>query len=291
MRARVGRCAGGCIQQPRGDEGVNHAVHNRKHEYIRCVGIRLPRCTCVRGMQCRQPTLKSPANTNLLNVLRKASIRTVIGFETSLSSLTYFAQEAPHHPGTFASCSQSSQCSAVTLPARRMLTYSKEPSSSPTVTIPGTTSAGTMISSKVPFSIEDILFQNNNNNNSNANFNVKSVSTGSERRIQGSQHVIDSGGGSNSSSASSESGSVRKVPQFVHNSGNNTNNIHSNSSDSGRKLSDTNVINSGSNSVHNNGHSGISSSEEDYRKALQAERWVKVWNNEMKIIKPKLGMM
>ncbi|EDS37973.1 brain-specific homeobox protein [Culex quinquefasciatus] len=57
-----------------------------------------------------------------------------------------------------------------------MLTYSnKEPTSkSPTV---GTTSAGTMISSKVPFSIEDILFQNNNNNNnnSNANFNVKSV--------------------------------------------------------------------------------------------------------------------
>lgn len=162
----------------------------------------------------------------------------------------------------------------------------KESNKSPTAL--GGSTPGATIASKIPFSIEDILFQNgsvnnqtnnNNNNNSSANYNVKSA------KFPGSSpgsHVIDGGGGgSNSSSSSSNNsnasvdscGGPRKVPQFESTEGNvNSSGNNNNSS----KFSDSNVIRSDSN--RNNGHgggvNGISGGDEDYRKTLQSERFV-----------------
>lgn len=165
------------------------------------------------------------------------------------------------------------------------LSYKDTPNKSPTV-LGGATPGGT-IASKVPFSIEDILFQNghnnNNNNNNSANFNVKSVKTpGSPSGPQ----VIEGGmggGGSNSRSSSSNNsnasvdscGGPRKVPQFRGGDGNNNSNNNNSS-----KFSDSNVIRSDSN--RNNSHgpvtiNGISGCEEEYRKPLPTERFVKVW--------------
>ncbi|XP_065083624.1 brain-specific homeobox protein [Ochlerotatus camptorhynchus] len=164
----------------------------------------------------------------------------------------------------------------------------KESNKSPTV-LGGSTPGGT-IASKIPFSIEDILFQNgsvnnqnnnnnNNNNNNSANYNVKSA------KFPGSPlgaHVIDGGGvegGSNSSSSSNNSnasvdscGGPRKVPQFISTGGN----VNSNNNSS--KFSDSNVIRSDSNrnNSHSAGVNGICGGEEDYRKTLQSERYSKL---------------
>ncbi|XP_029727080.1 brain-specific homeobox protein isoform X1 [Aedes albopictus] len=163
------------------------------------------------------------------------------------------------------------------------LSYKDTPNKSPTV-LGGATPGGT-IASKVPFSIEDILFQNghnNNNNNNSANFNVKSVKTpGSPSGPQ----VIEGGmggGGSNSRSSSSNNsnasvdscGGHRKVPQFRGGDGNNNSNNNNSS-----KFSDSNVIRSDSN--RNNSHgpvtiNGISGCEEEYRKPLPTERYNKL---------------
>lgn len=158
----------------------------------------------------------------------------------------------------------------------------KESNESPTV-LGGSTPGGT-IASKIPFSIEDILFQNgavnnqNNNNNNSANYNVKSAKF--PRAPPGSKHVIEGGGvggGSNSSSSSNNSnasvdscGGPRKVPQFGSTDGN------ANSNNNSSKFSDNNVIRSDSNrnNSHSAGVNGISSAEEDYRKTLQSERFV-----------------
>ncbi|XP_058820461.1 brain-specific homeobox protein [Topomyia yanbarensis] len=155
----------------------------------------------------------------------------------------------------------------------------KEPHKSPT-SITGST-PGATIASKTPFSIEDILFQNgagnnNNNNSSSTNFNVKSIGDTKLQGVSPGSQVIDSGG-SNSSSASLDScAGTRKVPQFSNNS--RTINGYNNSSN----LGDNNVINSASNNNignRKNVNCVVGSSEEDYRKTLQAERYSKISHN------------
>lgn len=162
------------------------------------------------------------------------------------------------------------------------LSYKDTANKSPTVL--GSVTPGGTIASKVPFSIEDILFQNgsvtqtNNNNNISANFNVKSAKPPGSP--SGSQ-VLDSGiGGSNSRSSSSNNsnasadscGGPRKVPQFRGGDANG-NSCNNNSS----KFSDSNVIRSDSNRNNNHGPAvlnGLSGCEEDYRKPLPTERFV-----------------
>ncbi|EAT41083.1 AAEL007221-PA [Aedes aegypti] len=164
------------------------------------------------------------------------------------------------------------------------LSYKDTANKSPTVL--GSVTPGGTIASKVPFSIEDILFQNgsvtqtNNNNNISANFNVKSAKPPGSP--SGSQ-VLDSGiGGSNSRSSSSNNsnasadscGGPRKVPQFRGGDANG-NSCNNNSS----KFSDSNVIRSDSNRNNNHGPAvlnGLSGCEEDYRKPLPTERYNKL---------------
>ncbi|XP_058453041.1 brain-specific homeobox protein [Malaya genurostris] len=156
------------------------------------------------------------------------------------------------------------------------VTY-KEPHNSP-MSITGSTPSGGTIASKTPFSIEDILFQNgaaNNNNSSNTNFNVKPVG---DSKIHGSSpgaQVIDSGGSNSSNTSVDSCPGTRKVPQFSNSS--RIVNGYNNS------VGDNGVINSTSN---NNGGNRknvncvIGSSEEDYRKSLQAERYNKIAHSQ-----------
>ncbi|XP_062552513.1 brain-specific homeobox protein-like isoform X2 [Armigeres subalbatus] len=166
--------------------------------------------------------------------------------------------------------------------ALHTLPYKDTPSKSPTV-LGGITPGGT-IASKVPFSIEDILFQNgsvahhNNNNNTSANYNVKSVKKPESPCVT---QVIEGGGGNSRSSSSNNSnasvdscGGPRKVPQFENGDRNgNSNSINIS------KFNDNNVIRSDSN--RNNNHAvsvlnGISGCQEDYRKSMSTDRYNKL---------------
>ncbi|XP_055642639.1 brain-specific homeobox protein isoform X2 [Toxorhynchites rutilus septentrionalis] len=165
------------------------------------------------------------------------------------------------------------------------LTY-KESNISPTAIAGGTATSGGTIASKIPFSIEDILFQNgssnnhnnnnNNNNSSNTNFNVKSASASKSQRTPPATAVVSDSGGSNSSITSVDScGGTRKVPQLSSNSG-------SAIGGSSNRLSDNTMTNKSSNtsSGHAHGVHGTSGLEDDYRKVLHTERYSKLSLNQ-----------